>query len=73
MANAGEDTVTPIRIATNTALKAISLGNIQNTPVDIAITPNSRTAYALTFHAVIPINTVTNTAGKPIKIPGFNS
>ena len=63
-------TVTPIRTATNTALKAIKIGKPPTGyefPDQIAITPNSRTAYVSTTAGVVPIRTATNTALKPIK------
>ena len=41
--NAGSGTVTPIRTATNTALKPIKTGRL---PQAIAITPDGKTAYA---------------------------
>jgi YVTN family beta-propeller protein len=66
------DTVTPIRTATNTALKAIKVGIH---PDAIAITPNGKTAYVLNSGSgtsgpgtVTPINTATNTALKPITV-----
>jgi YVTN family beta-propeller protein len=58
--------VTPIRIATNTALKPIKSGG---GPVVIAITPNGKTAYVGNYDSgtVTPIRIATNTALKPIK------
>ena len=63
----GSGTVTPIRAATNTALKAIRVGRL---PVAIAITPDGQTAYVVneTSGTVTPIRIATNTAGKPIKV-----
>jgi len=69
VASHGAGTVTPIRAATSTALKAIKVGN---GPVAIAITPGGQTAYAVngggSGDTVTPIRTATNTAGKPIKV-----
>ncbi len=45
VANQGSGTVTPIRTATNTAGKAIKIGD---NPQSIAITPNVKTAYLAT-------------------------
>ena len=66
VANAGSGTVTPIRTATNTALRPIKTGR---TPAAIAITPDGRTAYVVSLNSrtVTPIRTATNTALKPIK------
>jgi YVTN family beta-propeller protein len=65
-------TVTPIRTATNTALKPIGVGTGSSSivPSDIAITPNGKTAYVATNLGVTPINTATNVRGKLIKVPG---
>src|SRR5262249_61259828 len=66
--------VTPIRTATNTALRPIHLGGC---PVAIAITPNGKTAYVAdsskTAHGseksqVTPIPTATNTTLPPPKL-----
>src|ERR1019366_8813471 len=56
VANQGSDTVTPIRTATNTALKAINVGD---DPQSIAITPNGKTAYVANYVSgtVTPIRT----------------
>jgi YVTN family beta-propeller protein len=58
--------VTPIRTATNTALKPIKVGEYPNA---IAITPNGQTAYVVNDGSgtVTPINTATNTPGKAIR------
>jgi DNA-binding beta-propeller fold protein YncE len=64
-------TVTPIRTATNTALKPIKIGKPPagyEFPDQIAITPNGRTAYVSTTAGVVPIRTATNTALKLIKV-----
>jgi YVTN family beta-propeller protein len=65
--------VTPIRTATNTAVKAIKVGPL---PVAIAITPDGKTAYVVNSGAsarsVTPIDTATNTALKAIPLgPGL--
>ena len=62
--------MTPIRIATNTALKSIGVGSF---PTAIAITPNGKTAYVANINyggtgTVTPIRTATNTAGKAISV-----
>lgn len=66
--NGGSDTVTPIRTATDTALKPIKVG--EKAPAHIAITPNGKTAYVANNFSgtVTPINTATNTAGKAITV-----
>ena len=64
-------TVTPIDTAANKALKAIKVDGS-----NLAITPDGKTAYVLAdssptgspSHAVIPIRTATNTAGKAIRV-----
>ena len=60
-------TVTPIRIAINTALPPIKIGGIT---ADIAIAPDGKTAYVPTPGSgrVTPIRTATNTALPPIKV-----
>jgi YVTN family beta-propeller protein len=64
--NTGSDTVTPIRTATNTALKPVKVGDL---PYGIAITPDGKTAYvANDMGTVTPIRTATNTALKAIKL-----
>jgi DNA-binding beta-propeller fold protein YncE len=58
--------VTPIRIATNTALPPIK---VAGQPFAIAITPDGKTAYVVdqVRGTVTPIQTATNTALPPIK------
>ncbi len=61
--------MTPISTATNKAGKAIKVGS---GPVDIAITPDGKTAYAVNNNfssgTVIRIRTATSTALKAIKV-----
>jgi YVTN family beta-propeller protein len=64
---ASSGAVTPIRTATNTALKPIHVGTSAS---GIAITPNGRTAYVTSNLGVTPINIATNKPGKLIKVPG---
>ena len=60
------DTVTPIRTATRTALKAITVGT---DPIAIAITPDGGTAYVVNGGGTVtPIATATNTALPDIKV-----
>ena len=62
------NTVTPIRIATNTALTPIPVGS---NPWRIAITPDGRTAYVThrtPSSVVTPIRIATNTALTPIEV-----
>ena len=66
-------TVTPIRTATNTALKLIKVGNgqpAQPGPSPIAITPNGKTAYVVNLIAgtVTPISTAANAPGRPVAV-----
>ena len=61
--------MTPIRTATDTALKAINVGNSGGSAMLIAITPDGKTAYVRSGVHVVPINTSTDTAGKPVDIP----
>jgi YVTN family beta-propeller protein len=62
-------TVTPIRIATNTALKPITVGR---DPRAMAITPDGTTIYVTNYQSgtVIPIRTATDTALAPIRVGG---
>jgi len=64
--NPGAGGVTPIRTATNTALRPIKAGASANA---IAITPDGKTAYVTNEFSgtVTPIRTATNTALRPIK------
>jgi DNA-binding beta-propeller fold protein YncE len=77
-------TVTPIDTATNTALPPITLKvspSVEGYTDSIAFTPNGKTAYVVVgvglgkaySNSVSPIDTVTGTAGSPIKLsqPGF--
>ena len=60
--------MTPITTATNTAGPPITVGA---NPLDIAITPDSKTAYVANYDSpgtVTPIATATNTAGPPITV-----
>jgi YVTN family beta-propeller protein len=59
--------VTPIATATNTPGKVIRVGN---NPVNVAITPNGKTAYVVNnvSNSVTPISTATNTPGPAIKV-----
>jgi YVTN family beta-propeller protein len=72
--SAGSGTVTPVDLATHTAGTPIKAGK---SPLNIVITPNGKTAYVgytqvsvsgrpSKSNAVIPVNTTTNTAGRPI-------
>jgi YVTN family beta-propeller protein len=72
------DTVTPIDLATNTALKPIGTAGL---PVFCAFSPDGKTAYVGTTRtftgghgagrdAVIPIQTATDQVGKPINVGG---
>jgi DNA-binding beta-propeller fold protein YncE len=64
--NNASGTVTPIRIATNTALPPIRTGG---NPFAIAITPDGKTAYvSLAADTVTPIRTATNTAFPSVKV-----
>jgi YVTN family beta-propeller protein len=60
-------TVTPIRVATGKAGKAISVGSF---PDAVAITPDGTTAYVVNDGSgtVTPIQTATNTAGPAITV-----
>jgi hyaluronoglucosaminidase len=56
-----------ISTATNTPGKPIKVGA---GPWAIAITPDGKTAYVVSYYpaTATPISTATNTAGKPIKV-----
>jgi len=64
--NEESGTVTPIRIATNTALPPVKAGRAPNA---IAITPDGKTVYVANNNSdtVTPIRTATNTALPPVK------
>ena len=65
VANDVSGTVTPIQVATNTALTPVKAGRY---PAVIAVTPDGRTVYVANSGSgtVTPIQTATNTALKPI-------
>jgi YVTN family beta-propeller protein len=65
----GLGTVTPIRTATNTALKPITVGQ---DPRAMAITPDGTTIYVTNYQSgtVTPIRTATGTALAPIRVGG---
>jgi YVTN family beta-propeller protein len=67
--NDDPSTVTPINIATDKAGPPIQVGS---SPVDIAITPNGKTAYVVNSASgtVTPVDTATNTAGSRIDVGG---
>ncbi|HUD38671.1 MAG TPA: YncE family protein [Streptosporangiaceae bacterium] len=67
--NGGSDTVTPIQVATNTAMKPIKVGG---SPTSIAFTPKGRFAYITTASpgTVVSINTGNRKVRTPIKIGG---
>jgi YVTN family beta-propeller protein len=71
VADRGSGTVTPIRTATNTAGRPITVGK---DPWAIAITPNGKTAYVANNDVeslpgtVTPIRTAVNKAGAPITV-----
>src|SRR5258708_12685164 len=66
--NPASGTVTPIRTATNTALKAIKVGFA---PLAIAITASGKTAYVpdALLNPVTPLSPPTHTAGTPLHPP----
>jgi DNA-binding beta-propeller fold protein YncE len=63
--NLNASTVTPVNVATNTALAPIPVGSY---PGAAAVAPNSKIAYVTTPFALTPINVATNTALTPIPI-----
>jgi YVTN family beta-propeller protein len=63
--NDSAGTVTPIRAATNTAGPAIKVGGH---PLNIAITPNGKTAYVTANTTVTPVTTTTGAVGKAITV-----
>lgn len=65
-ANYSSRSVTPIKVATNTALRSIPL---TNRPVALAVSPNGRTVYVCVYiTGVVPINVATNTALRAIAV-----
>jgi len=69
---AQEGMVVPIRTATNTALRSIPIGHAWPSTMNIAITPDSRTAYVANASTgtVTPIRTATDTALTKIRLAG---
>ncbi len=67
VANSGDNTVTPISTATNTAGTPIPVGA---NPQAIAVTPDGATVYVANSgdNTVTPISTATNTAGTPVPV-----
>jgi DNA-binding beta-propeller fold protein YncE len=69
-------TVLPIRTATGTALKSISVGVSPYTTQDIAVSPDDATVYVLSGSPsrnggqITPISTATNTPQQPINLTG---
>jgi DNA-binding beta-propeller fold protein YncE len=68
----GSHSVTPVNTATNTPGQPI---HVRTGPLQIAITPNGKTAYVLNFgtgdvfgHTVTPIQIATLRAGRPISV-----
>ena len=68
--------VLPIRTATDTALKSITVGERPDGTMDIAVSPDGATVYVLSGNPskfggqITPISTATNTAQQPIKLTG---
>ncbi|HEV2373296.1 MAG TPA: YncE family protein [Streptosporangiaceae bacterium] len=66
----GSATVTPIDVATNTALRPIEVGSA---PLAVAVTPNCKTAFVADMEfagngSVVAIRTATNTTLKPVEV-----
>ena len=55
------NTVTPITLATNTAGTPIVMGSLASGPWNVAVTPDSKTAYVTSWRGVYPIDTATDT------------
>jgi DNA-binding beta-propeller fold protein YncE len=68
--------VLPIRTATGTALKPITVGERPDGTMDIAVSPDDATVYVLSGSPsvfggqITPISTATNTAQQPITLTG---
>ena len=67
VANNGDDTVTPIDLATGTPGTPIPVGH---NPYAIAITPDGKIAYVANFNGntVTPIDLASGTPGTPIPV-----
>jgi YVTN family beta-propeller protein len=65
-----EVVTTPIRVATNSALKPVKVGRL---PGAIAVTPDGKTIYVVNLNSrtVTPTRVATNTALRPIKVGGL--
>jgi len=71
----GGNTVFRIRTATNTAAKPIMIGSDAISVNTLAMSPNGKTLYVAAsgivnprINFVVPVSTVTNKVGKPIKV-----
>lgn len=60
--------IIPIDTATNTAGAPITVGKAGDEPSAIAVTPDSRIAYAVEATTVVPVDLATRSAGKPIRV-----
>ena len=64
--NSGGDTVTPIRVATNTGGAPIP---VAHQPFTLAVTPDGKTLYVTGgVNLLIPIRTSTNHPGTPVVV-----
>ena len=70
VSNLNSFNITPIRTATNRALRPVFIGH---NPFALAVTPDGKTVYADSGDRVTPIRTATNTARRAIRVgPGFS-
>jgi YVTN family beta-propeller protein len=62
--------ITPVNLSAGTAGRSVSVGHSEASFLQIAITPDSKTAYVANYdtNSVVPIDIATNRAGKPIRV-----
>ncbi len=62
----------PINLLPNVPGTPIAIANDSNGAENLAIAPDGHAAYVTTIDAVVPIDLVTDTLGKPIAVPQLN-
>jgi YVTN family beta-propeller protein len=67
------NTVTAISTVTNKVEKTITIGPVEAEPWAMAIAPDGKTVYVVSYgdNTVVPVNTATNKAGQPIKVGAY--
>jgi YVTN family beta-propeller protein len=62
--------ITPVNLSAGSAGKSIDIGRHEAGFLQIAITPDGKTVYVANYdtNSVVPVDTATNRAGKPIRV-----